>query len=490
MADGSSKERPRVGAAGPLTRRAREPWATVRVRTTAAAVIFVGVALVTSSVAMVEFLQRSLTADIRDASRLRAEEVAERLVETGGSIAEVIPEINEEEEFVQVVDSDGMVVASSENLGDAGLVAYPEPGDSERVDGLPFEDDDFLAVSAWAPTNDGRLLVVAGRSLDRVSDSADAAVGLLLIGIPVLLVVLGWVIWYVVGRSLLPVEAIRAEVEAISSRELHRRVPAPAGDDEVARLAGTMNQMLDRLEEAQARQRRFVSDASHELRSPIASIRQHVEVALTHPDKTSVEDLAEVVLAEDSRLQHLAEDLLLLAKIDEGILTFDRSAVDLDDIVFAEVSRLRATADLRIDSTQVSAARVVGDGKQLARIVRNLADNAARHAHGTVAVGLREEDGSVVLSVDDDGAGIPAPERSRVFERFVRLDAARDRDSGGSGLGLAIVSEIAAAHDATVEVLDTPLGGTRLEVRFPRRAAHSAEPQRSSRTISATPPDA
>jgi signal transduction histidine kinase len=311
-----------------------------------------------------------------------------------------------------------------------------------------------------------------------------------LIGIPVLLVVLGWVIWYVVGRSLLPVEAIRAEVEAISSRELHRRVPAPAGDDEVARLAGTMNQMLDRLEEAQARQRRFVSDASHELRSPIASIRQHVEVALTHPDKTSVEDLAEVVLAEDSRLQHLAEDLLLLAKIDEGILTFDRSAVDLDDIVFAEVSRLRATADLRIDSTQVSAARVVGDGKQLARIVRNLADNAARHAHGTVAVGLREEDGSVVLSVDDDGAGIPAPERSRVFERFVRLDAARDRDSGGSGLGLAIVSEIAAAHDATVEVLDTPLGGTRLEVRFPRRAAHSAEPQRSSRTISATPPDA
>jgi signal transduction histidine kinase len=474
-----------------VARRARRLWGTVRVRTTVAAVVLVGLTLVVAGVATVVLLQRSLTADLRDAAQVRAEEVADGLAEVAGSaVSDVIPEIIEEEEFIQIVDARGVVVASSENLGNGGPVARPRPGDAARVDGLPFEDDTFLAVSTWASTPDGRLLVVVGRSLDRVTDSGDAAVGLVAFGIPILLAVLAWVIWYMVGRSLRPVEGIRAEVEAISSTELHRRVPAPGSNDEVGRLAGTMNQMLVRLENAQTRQRRFVSDVSHELRSPIASIRQHVEVAMSHPEGTSIQELAEVVLAEDVRLQHLAEDLLLLAKIDEGLLAFDHAAVDLDDIVFEEARKWRGSTALRIDSTGVSAARVVGDREQLARVVRNLADNAVRHARSTVALSLREDDGSVVLEVDDDGAGIPVPERARVFERFVRLEEARDRDSGGSGLGLAIVSEIATGHGATVVVLDGPLGGARLQVRFPRRHAHSAEPQPPWRTMGAGTPDA
>jgi His Kinase A (phospho-acceptor) domain len=168
-----------------------------------------------------------------------------------------------------------------------------------------------------------------------------------------------------------------------------------------------MNQMLERLEKAQSRQRRFVSDASHELRSPIASIRQHVEVALAHPDVTGVEDLAEVVLTEDVRLQHLAEDLLLLAKIDEGLLDLVAEPVDLDDILFVEARRLRDSTNIRVDSTGVTAGRVVGDERQLSRMVRNLADNAARHARATVALSLREEIEAVVLALDDDGDGVP-----------------------------------------------------------------------------------
>jgi signal transduction histidine kinase len=303
-----------------------------------------------------------------------------------------------------------------------------------------------------------------------VTESSRAVVGLLAPGVPLLLVVMGLVTWRVVGRALAPVEAIRTEVESISTKELHRRVPDPPGKDEIARLATTMNRMLGRLEKGQQRQRRFVSDASHELRSPVATIRQHAEVALTHPAGTSIEELAAVVLEEDVRLQGLVEDLLLLTKIDEGTLRLRIESVDLDDLLFEEAERLRGTTDLRVDIGGVSAGRVSGDRGQLDKLIRNLTDNAARHSRNMVALQLGERDGEVVLTVDDDGEGIPPSERGRIFERFVRLEEARDRDSGGSGLGLAIVAEIAGAHGATVAALNSPLGGARFEVRFPSPA--------------------
>jgi signal transduction histidine kinase len=155
------------------------------------------------------------------------------------------------------------------------------------------------------------------------------------------------------------VEAIRAEVDAISGDALHRRVPDPPAGDEIGRLARTMNRMLGRLEQAQARQRRLVADASHELRSPVATIRQHAEVALAHPDRTTTE-LAGTVLAEDLRLQRLAEDLLLLTRADEHTLALRRRPVDLDDLVFDEARRVRGATGLRVDTTAVSAGRVEG----------------------------------------------------------------------------------------------------------------------------------
>jgi signal transduction histidine kinase len=266
------------------------------------------------------------------------------------------------------------------------------------------------------------------------------------------------------------VEAIRAEVDAISAAALHRRVPDPPADDEIGRLARTMNRMLERLERAQARQRRLVSDASHELRSPVAAIRQHAEVALAHPDRTTTAELAATVLAEDLRLQRLAEDLLLLTRADEHTLALRRRPVDLDDLVFDEARRLRDTTGLRVDTTAVSAGRVDGDAAGLRRVLRNLGDNAARHAAGRLAFSVAERDGLVLLGIDDDGPGIPEADRERVFERFVRLDDARGRDDGGSGLGLAIVAELARAHGGTVAVASSPLGGARVEVTLPRLA--------------------
>jgi signal transduction histidine kinase len=298
--------------------------------------------------------------------------------------------------------------------------------------------------------------------------------GLLAVGLPLLLAVVAVTTWIVVGRALAPVEAIRTEVDAISAAALHRRVPDPPADDEIGRLARTMNHMLARLEQAQARQRRLVSDASHELRSPVAAIRQHAEVALAHPDRTTVGELAGTVLAEDLRLQRLAEDLLLLTRADEHTLALRRRPVDLDDLVLAEARRLRGANGLRVDTSAVSAGRVEGDAAALRRMVRNLADNAARHADGRLALSVAERDGVVRLEVEDDGPGIPMADRERVFERFVRLDDARARDDGGSGLGLAIVAELVAAHGGTVAIGSSSLGGARVEVTLPRPAGPDA----------------
>jgi signal transduction histidine kinase len=217
--------------------------------------------------------------------------------------------------------------------------------------------------------------------------------------------------------------------------------------------------------EAGERQRRFVADAAHELRSPVASIRQHAEVASAHPETTDVGELATTVGAEGVRLQALVDDLLLLARLDEGA-GVAREEVDLDDLVLAEAERLRATTTDEIRTRDVHAGRVRGEARSLERLVRNLGDNAARHA-GTVAFALAVEDGHVTLTVDDDGPGIPAADRERVFERFVRLDEGRGRADGGTGLGLAIAREVARAHGGDVTLADSSLGGLRAEVALP-----------------------
>jgi signal transduction histidine kinase len=290
---------------------------------------------------------------------------------------------------------------------------------------------------------------------------------ILLVAVPLLLLIVGRTSWVLVGRALSPVERMRQEVAAISAGELERRVPEGSGDDEISRLAETMNEMLGRLESSREKQQRLVSDASHELRNPVAAIRQYAEVALAHPEQTTTAQLAANVLGEDLRLQRVAEDLLLLARSDEGALKMGARSVDLDDLVLEEARHLQQTTDLRIDATGISAARLVGDEALLRRLIRNLTDNAARHASSTIALSVAEEGDRVVLTVDDDGTGIDPGDRKVVFERFGRLDEARDRRHGGAGLGLAIVVEIAAAHGGSASITDSPIGGARFLVLFP-----------------------
>ena len=332
---------------------------------------------------------------------------------------------------------------------------------------MPFVSGTFLVVGVPGILGGQPVTIVVGRTLEPVEEAVRDVTGLLVFGIPLLLVLVGFGAWWMVGRALAPVEAIRSEVETITSEQLHRRVPDPSGSDEIARLAATMNGMLARLELERARERQFVSDASHELRSPIASIRQYAEVAVTHPEASDLGELAEVVLEEIAVLQRLVEDLMLLTRIDEGTLRLHHETVDLDDLVLREAARLRGVRpDLHVDLTRVGAARTRGDPVALDRLVRNLTGNAERHARHAIALGLWEDGDHVVLTIDDDGDGIAPADRPRVFDRFVRLDEARDRDSGGTGLGLAIVREVAAAHHATIVVADAPLGGARFEVRF------------------------
>jgi signal transduction histidine kinase len=268
-----------------------------------------------------------------------------------------------------------------------------------------------------------------------------------------------------------PVEAIRSEVASISAGNAstpvgRARVPVPAGDDEIARLASTMNEMLDRLGATQERLQQVVADASHELRNPVAALRQSAEAALAHPESTNVQELAAEVLEESLRLQTAAEDLLLLARLDAAP-KIPFAPVDLDDIVFATAKDLRKTATIDVDTSAVSAVRTIGDAWQLRRLVANLAANAGRHAATKVVFTLRRVGQEGVLHVDDDGEGIPAERREQVFERFARLDEARDRVHGGAGLGLAIVFAIATAHGGSVAALASPLGGARIEVVLP-----------------------
>jgi signal transduction histidine kinase len=452
-------------------RRAPARWAhlgTVRVRTTVAAVAVVGLAMAVGAAVLVALLRDTLTREVRAAARLRGQDVATVLA-SGASGSAPLAVDDAEELLIQVLSEDGRVVRSSANAVGLPPVARLRPGESARVE-APLEDGEFLAAATGADTPQGRRTVVVVRSTETVAEATAVVSGLLVVGLPLLLVVVGATTWKVVGRTLAPVEAIRAEVDEISAAALHRRVPDPPADDEIGRLARTMNRMLGRLEQAQARQRRLVSDASHELRSPVAAIRQHAEVALAHPDRTSTTELAATVLAEDLRLQRLAEDLLLLTRADERTLALRRQPVDLDDLVFDEARRLRETTSLRVDTTAVSAGRVGGDAAGLRRMLRNLGDNAARHANGRLAFSVAEGEGAVLLGVDDDGLGIPEADRERVFGRFVRLDDARARDGGGSGLGLAIVAELVAAHGGTVAVAGSVLGGARVEVTLPRLA--------------------
>lgn len=306
--------------------------------------------------------------------------------------------------------------------------------------------------------------VIAAQSLAVAEDTEELVARLAAGGIPALLAVVGIATWTSVGRTLRPVEAIRARTAQIEAADLSTRAPVPTARDEIAALAETMNGMLARLQASAEAQRAFVSDAGHEMRSPLAAIRTEMEVAQrAGVGQSTVTD----VLAETLRLERLVEDLLLLARADERQVQSHRTEVDLDHLLDAERARLRTRTALEIDAA-IRPPRVVGDPAALGRVVRNLVDNAARHACRRLRLACGSDGAEAWLQVSDDGPGVPAEERERVFERFVRLDEARARDAGGSGLGLAIVRELVQVNSGRVSFTDDgPMSGATVTVRLP-----------------------
>ena len=446
---------------------------TIRARTTIAACLVVAIALAVSAILCLAVLRRSLVENLDDATLSRAEDVAAAVRQL--SLPETPSVPGEEDAIVQVVGPSGHILNASKNFRDRKPIAIAPPRgtrpERHTMRGLPEPEDttDFRVIALRTSGRSSAPFVIVATSLEPVNESVDAVRRILAIGLPLLLVFVGATTWVVVGRALRPVEAIRSQVADFSSRDLSRRVPEPNIDDEVGRLATTMNVMLERLQRFAERQRAFVADASHELQSPIASSRAELEVAVGHPSTTDWPATAADLLEDNQRMENLVRDLLFLARADDTGLEAPHAPVDLDDVVRTEVDRIRGRARSDIVASPVSAVEVSGSADQLGRVVRNLLENADRHAESRVTVELHNSDDTAVIVVADDGAGVPAADQERIFERFTRLDDSRSRATGGAGLGLAIAKEIVEAHRGRI-LVESGSDGARFVVRLPANA--------------------
>jgi signal transduction histidine kinase len=315
----------------------------------------------------------------------------------------------------------------------------------------------------------GTVTVTAIAPGDEVAQTVDTVKRALWVMLSCLVGVVALVAWWLAGRALRPVEAIRLEAESIGGSTIHRRLPEPGSDDEIGRLARTMNAMLGRLDRSAQRQRQFVSDASHELRSPVAAIRTDLEVALHEGDRADWPTVARAVLAEEQRLERLLNDLLVLAADEETAgASVHGTPVDMARLAVEEADRPHKVPVLLGDPwPDDDTAVVIGVPARLDRALTNLVDNAARHARATVRVTVGREGEFVRTIVDDDGPGIAPADRERIFERFTRLDSSRARRQGGAGLGLAVVRSIAARHGGYVWADVSPLGGARFTLDLP-----------------------
>jgi signal transduction histidine kinase len=421
-----------------------------------------------ASLLLVSVVRESVEDQIRRDSARAIERVKARL-EAGESPESVTLPVTVD---FYVLDGAGRLLAGRPWTGEEPVIYRDEQGDTRIA--MPGDDRPIVLYEQVRSTI-GTVTLVAASPLEEVTRSVNALVRVLWLSIPALVVLVGVLAWWLVGRALRPVYAMRTALGAVTAASMHQRVPEPGTGDEVDELARTMNSLLDRLERSADRQRRFVSDASHELRSPVASIRATVEVAQRKGDAADWQDVARRVLADDERLETMVDELLELARVDEDADTLPDTLVDLDDVLLDEASRIGERATILTD--RVSAGRVRGSRSQLERVVRNLTDNAVRHAASAVALELRTG-ADVELVVEDDGPGIAETDRERVFERFTRLEEGRGRDAGGAGLGLALVRAIVERHGGAVRVEHGErLGGARLVVTLPVVETAAGDPR-------------
>lgn len=447
----------------------------VRTRITLLATVLVAATLALASFALLRVLDTQLTQHSDGALRARAVDLAAQL--ESGVVLRVVQPVTDEG-FVQVVAQDGRVLAASPNLRDAAPVVSP----NDVVSGLEVlevrgpDDGETESYRVWriavATSGGGTATVLVGESLESTREATGALRTALGVGVPVLLLLLALGTWVVVGRALARVDRVRREVDAIGNDDLGRRLE-PGTPDEVGRLVSTLNDLLDRIELGQARQRDFVADASHELQSPITAFRAQLEVARAHPVGVDWAELVDELLEDTDRMQDLVGDLLVLAGIESGAPR--RAELDLRALAGDAVAACRTTLDVTLGPGP--PVLVTGDGAGIARAVRNLLDNAVEHAASGVVVEVRTAGAMALVRVADDGPGVPESHRDLVFDRFHRVDSARSRDGRGTGLGLAIARSMARAHGGDVVLLDAvpgTAGGGVFELRVPITSVPSA----------------
>lgn len=412
------------------------------------------VALVVGAFAAAGLLRRALTSDAQSLLVDRVDEVEALISE--GILSRLLEPTGREVGQVQVVDSAGGVVAFTPGLAlttrldviTAPLVGQESTAtvDGKSIGGVPGQQ--YRVVARTVPSALGPLTIYAVTTLDAAHKAERYLRNALLIGLPLQVALAAWLISRVVARALAPVDAMRAEVDRIEAADLSGRVRAGSSDDEIANLGLTLNRMLDRLEEASSRQQLFAAAASHELRSPLSTIRTELEVGLAYPDRAEWSKVAEDSLIEVARLEELTRDLRILTR-SRSMQAAAAQPIELSDVVASEVALRRPDRGVRY-RTDLMPARVAADPDAVVRVVRNLFDNAQRHAATQIVVMVATDANGVTLRVINDGRSIPETERERIFEPFMRLDEARSLDIGGSGLGLAIARSIMGALGGTI----------------------------------------
>ena len=455
---------------GRLIGWARPGHRSLRTRVTAVASVAITGAVVLGVLVMYLLQMGAVRRTIDSQLRAYATQIAASAA--GGRLPQPLPQSTSDSNAqAQVIDEDGSVLTATRTLaGRPAVYLLPAGSDSpvrqKAAEGIiPTE----VRVVALRATVGGRsVVIITGTSTDLLRQVNSEFGRHLLWGLPVILILAAGTVWLVVGRALRPVERIRHAVTDITSADLSQRVPEPATSDEIANLARTMNDMLARLDAAATKQRRFVADASHELRSPLAAIRTTLEVGLAHPNTAPWPVIAERAAQQSERLEDLIQQLLLLAKADEHQLAAQQHIVDIAALLHDVVASTQADhVDVKLDAAAVLS--VVGNPDHLERLLRNIIDNAVRHANRHVIITATVTSDQVRIEIDDDGPGIPTEDRKRVFDRFVRLDNSRERNSGSAGLGLAIAREITLAHRGRIVIADNLAGGTRVIITLPRR---------------------
>ena len=434
----------------------------IRVRLSLAFALAMAVVLVAVGAFLYFRLGSALDEAIDESLQARAAEVTAQISQ-GESI---VPGGDPDERLVQLLDDEGKLVAGTSEtleplLGRAELARVERGSRWFVVDDLEGLDGRMRVLATPFETSLGATTLLVASSLEDRDDALGELLTLLLVGGPVALLLASLLGYGLATLALRPVESMRAEAAAISASEPGRRLPVPAAHDEISRLGETLNTMLDELEAALERERTFVADASHELRTPIALLKAELELALRRPrTEAELDDALRSAAAEADRLALLADDLLLLARSDEGKLALDVSPVSARDLLSSIETRFARRAgeagrELEIDASET--LRLAGDRLRLEQALANLVENALRHGSGPIKLTAAGRDGRVELHVLDEGSGFAPEFLPHAFDRFSRADDARS--GGGAGLGLAIADVIARAHGGSAHAANrTPLG--------------------------------